>query len=64
MNHLNQTKYLTQKEVSKILDVKVTTLNSWRCSRKYNIPYIKLGRVILYPSVEFYAWLESFTSTK
>lgn len=61
MNTLSQTKYLTQKEVSKILNIQVATLNQWRCSKKYNMPYIKLGRVILYPSVEFYIWLESFS---
>ena len=64
MNNSNSIQYLTQKEVSKILDVKVTTLNSWRCSKKYEIPHIKLGRVILYPYIEFHEWLESFMKAR
>lgn len=52
-------KYLTQKEVSKILNIQVQTLNHWRCTNKHIIPYIKLGRVILYPLDQFYEWLNS-----
>ncbi len=52
-------KYLTQKQVADILGVKVTSLNHWRAVQRYNIPYIKKGRIILYPETEFYNWLES-----
>lgn len=50
-------RYLTQKQVADILGVKVATLNYWRCIGKHDIPFAKIGRVILYPYTEFYAWL-------
>ena len=51
--------YLNQKEVADILGVKVKTLNHWRAVKRHKIPFIKMGRVILYPEQSFYAWLES-----
>lgn len=56
---LENKKYLKQQEVAEILNVRTQTLNQWRCSQKQQIPYIKVGRVILYPEQAFYSWLES-----
>lgn len=52
--------YLSQQEVSNILNVKIETLNHWRCIKRYKIPYIKLGRVILYPQTAFIDWLNTY----
>lgn len=57
---LHENDFLNQKEVSAILGVKVITLNHWRCIKRYNIPYIKIGRVILYPEQEFKVWLNQY----
>lgn len=57
--HEHEKEYLTQHEVAELLNVKVTTLNHWRSTKKYDIPYIKFGGVILYPTEKFYEWLES-----
>ena len=53
-------KYLTQKQVSEILNVKISTLNHHRCTRNKNfdMPYVKVGRVILFPEEKFYEWLQ------
>jgi excisionase family DNA binding protein len=51
-------KYLNQQEVADILGVKVKTLNHWRAVKRHNIPFIKMGRIILYPTALFYQWLE------
>lgn len=53
--------YLTQQEVSQIINVKIETLNHWRCIKRYKIPYIKLGRVILYPQAAFTEWLNTYS---
>lgn len=52
--------YLTQQEVANILNVKTTTITHWRCIKRYKIPYIKLGRVILYPQTSFIDWLNKY----
>lgn len=33
-------KLLTPEEVANILGVSVNTLNVWRCTKRYNLPYI------------------------
>ena len=37
-------KLLTPEQVANILGVSVNTLNVWRCTKRYNLPYIKPGR--------------------
>lgn len=58
-------KYLTQQQVSEILNVKISTLNHHRCTRNKNfdMPYVKVGRVILFPEEKFYEWLQGKTFT-
>lgn len=41
-------KLLTPQEVSSILTIDVETLNKWRHHKRYNLPYIKAGRLIRY----------------
>ena len=43
-------KLLTPEEVANILGVSVNTLNVWRCTKRYNLLYIKLGRSVRYRS--------------
>ena len=57
---LKEELYLNQKDIAKILNIKVSTLNHWRCVKRYEIPYIKLGRVIVYPESEFIKWLNKY----
>ena len=43
-------KLLTPMEVANILGVSVNTLNVWRCTKRYNLSYIKTGRSVRYRS--------------
>jgi len=54
-------KYLKQKEVCELLGVKRETLNIWRCVQRHNIPYTKIGGIILYPEDLLYEWLDNKT---
>jgi predicted site-specific integrase-resolvase len=46
MNLENQ--LLTPNQVSRILGVKRHTLAVWRCSGRYRLPYVKVGRLVHY----------------
>ena len=35
------------------------TLAVWRCTKRYDLPYIKVGRKVLYHVEDLRAWLES-----
>ena len=41
-------KLLTPQEVSEILGVSVETLNVWRATKRYPLPYVKSGRLVRY----------------
>ena len=42
-------KLLYEKEAAAILDVTVGTLQVWRSTKRYPLPYVKVGRNVRYP---------------
>ena len=41
-------KLMSPKEVAEILGLSVTTLAVWRCRGTRRLPYIKVGRLVMY----------------
>jgi excisionase family DNA binding protein len=41
-------KLMTSNDVSKILGVSTGTLAVWRTTKRYNLPYVKSGRLVRY----------------
>ena len=39
---------LTPRDVAKILGVTPQTLAVWRCEKRYDLPYVKAGRLVRY----------------
>ena len=52
-------KLLTAKQVSELLEVKVSTVYEW--TSRGVIPYVKLGRLIRFKKPEVFRWVESHT---
>ena len=50
---------LTPQEVSRILGVSVETLNVWRATNRYPLPYVKAGRLVRYRLTDINAFIES-----
>jgi excisionase family DNA binding protein len=50
-------------EAASYLSISKTTLDIWRCNRRQNIPYIKVGRSVRYRRSDLDTWLESKTVT-
>lgn len=46
MTEIFPTNLMTPGQVSDYLGVSVETLNVWRCTKRYNLPYIKAGRLV------------------
>lgn len=40
--------HITDKEASIVLGVKASTLAVWRSTGRYNLPYVKVGRLVRY----------------
>lgn len=52
-------KLLTPQQTAEILGVKVQTLSVWRCTRRYNLPWVKSGSRVLYRESDVLAFLEA-----
>lgn len=52
---------LSNYEAAKYLGVSPGTLEVWRATKRYNLPYIKVGRLIQYRKSDLDAFLESRT---
>lgn len=50
---------LTTLEAAAYIGVTQATLNAWRCVGRYNIPFLKVGRLVKYRRRDLEAWLES-----
>jgi excisionase family DNA binding protein len=52
---------LTQDEAAERLGVKPTTLAVWRTSKRYDLPYCKIGRNVRYKLADVEAFIEQNT---
>lgn len=43
---------ITPTELSQVIGVTIGTLEVWRCTGRYNLPYVKIGRLVRYPLIE------------
>jgi excisionase family DNA binding protein len=56
-----QNNLLEEKQAAQFLQVEPGTLSVWRCTGRYKIPFIKVGRLVRYRQSDLEAWLESRT---
>ena len=48
---------LSEVEAAQFLGVKPTTLQVWRCTKRYPLPFIKIGRLVRYRQSNLDAFL-------
>ena len=46
--HFNFQKLMTPAEVAETLGIKPETLTVWRCQKRYDLPFVRVGRSIMY----------------
>ncbi len=51
----------TEEFASEYLDVKRGTLQVWRCTKRYPLPYVKVGRLVRYRMSDLEAFLQART---
>lgn len=56
-----ENKLLTAEQVSEILGVNTHTLAVWRCTGRYNLPYVKAGRLVRYSENAVKAFIDRST---
>lgn len=52
---------LTPEEAAQRIGVAATTLNVWRCTGRYSLPYVKAGARVRYRSSEVERFIERRT---
>ena len=50
---------MTPEEVAEYLKISKETLNVWRCTKRYNLPYVKAGRLVRYRSEDVETFIAS-----
>jgi hypothetical protein len=53
--------HVSEKEAAEILGVTAGTLSVWRCTRRYPLPYVKIGRSVKYRMADLERFIESRT---
>jgi len=48
MDELNKHRLLSRKEAADFLGVKIITLAIWESTKRYNLPVVKVGRLVRY----------------
>jgi helix-turn-helix protein len=51
-------KLLTPREVAALLRIDVNTLAVWRCTKRYPLPYLKLGHSVRYREKDVLSFME------
>lgn len=52
---------LTPPQVAEILGVSVETLNVWRATKRYKLPYTKIGHLVRYQACDIENFIETRT---
>ncbi|WP_085440393.1 helix-turn-helix domain-containing protein [Magnetofaba australis] len=50
---------ITPREAAKILGVEPTTLGNWRHTKRYPLPYVKVGKKVMYRLTDVEEFIES-----
>ena len=50
---------LTTEEAARLLGLSPSTLEIWRCTRRYHIPFIKVWHRVCYRRSDLLAWLQT-----
>lgn len=59
MNRPTSDPLLNEQQAAEMLGVKPSTLQVWRSSKRYGLPYIKVGRLVRYRQSALLAFLAS-----
>ena len=52
---------LSEHEAAELLTCSPGTLSVWRSTGRYNLPFLKVGRMVRYRRSDLLAWLENRT---
>jgi excisionase family DNA binding protein len=61
LTSFKRTELLTSEQAAAYLGISPGTLEVWRCTKRYHIPFIKVGRLVRYRKSELDSFLDKRT---
>jgi excisionase family DNA binding protein len=58
---MSTTELLSEAEAAVYLGLKPGTLSVWRSTKRYDLPFVKVGRLVRYRRSDLDRWLQSRT---
>lgn len=52
---------VNEKEAARILNISPGTLSVWRCTNRYRLPFVKIGKAVRYRVADLERFIESRT---
>lgn len=59
MNSMEKNTLITPLQLAERLSISVETLNTWRATNRYPLPYVKAGRLVRYRECDVQQFIES-----
>lgn len=50
-----------EKQAAAFLDLAPNTLAVWRCTKRHDLPFVRVGRLVKYRRSDLVAWIERNT---
>ena len=60
---MQEPEYMNTQTAAAYMGLKPQTLSAWRCSGRYCLPFLKVGRKVLYKKTDVDTWMCSRTRT-
>lgn len=60
-NTMTQDKLLSRQQAAEFLGVTKGTLEVWACTKRYNLPYVKVGKLVKYRQSDLIKFLDGRT---
>ena len=61
LNNISPDRLLNPQQAAHILRVEPSTLSVWRCTGRYQLPFVKMGRKVFYRFGDLQAFIASRT---
>jgi len=56
---MSKPQLLDNAQAAEFLGVSPTTLTTWRCMKRYDLPYVKIGGCVRYTEADLLQFIES-----
>ncbi|MDF3047885.1 MAG: Helix-turn-helix domain protein [Candidatus Midichloriaceae bacterium] len=64
LDHTSNKHLLSRREAAEFLGIKDGTLSVWACTKRYELPYVKVGRLVKYRLPDLLTFIKNRTQNE